>query len=119
MTAREDLGDGWMASTARVILHSTHEDTLLWLASPDGPEQIGQIGRRGRAYLEAPFFNERRPLLTSAPELDPTVRVADYLSPRKGVLARIIQYDQPSGWKGELQTWTDFEVAGIYRAPKA
>lgn len=116
--SREDLDGGWMVSSPRVILHCKPEDATTWITAPDGRDKIGAIANRGRGYFEAPYFNERRPLLTSAVELDPTVRVADYLSPREGVLARVIQYDQPSGWKGEMQTWTDFEVAGLYRATK-
>lgn len=111
-TAREDLGDGWMMSHARAIMHTGPEDCAPWIATEDGKRRIGRLARRA---VEVPAFNEQHPLALSAVETDPTVRVADYLAPKTGALARVIQYDQPSGWKGCIETWTDFEIAGAYR----
>ncbi|MHB1260346.1 MAG: twin-arginine translocation signal domain-containing protein [Thermoplasmatota archaeon] len=116
LETREDLGGGWMMSHARTILFSEDLDATQWMTSPEGHSKIDYIARRAGG-AEAAYFNEQHPLMMSAPETDPTVRVADWLAPETGCLARVLQYEQANGLGG-TKTFTDFELAGIYRPGK-
>lgn len=76
---------------------------------------------RGARPAETAPFNERHPLPVTAMHQDPTIVVAEALSPEQGIMVRIVEWEMPAMHLFSKEAPTsrvyDFEVAGYY-APR-
>lgn len=82
-------------------------------------DRLFSIARGGRPG-EMPPFNAQHPLPITALHGDPTISVAEALSPEQGILVRIVEWDAPVDMfirQGPTTRVYDFELAGYY-APR-